>query len=293
MSAAVKEIRSVSRAVSVIDALCRLDGCGLADLHHATGLPKSTLRRILKTFECGGFVRCSLADGLYRANIGVPTYAETVDNPLIGQVVAAATPILEELSRKVPWPSDVLVRRGMRMKVVESNRSMTPLMVNQLEIGDQVDMLQSAVGRAYLAFCSEAERKEILSETCSTLSADQLMHIDSVLAVTRQRGYAERDTASTGGTNRFPLLADKLFAVAVPAVTRDHVICCINLLRPASAKVSADEARSLVSLLKSCASRIVNNYTAGRTAGLPARRANTTEAGLVGGDGLEPPTSCV
>ena len=262
MSTALKEIRSVSRAVSVIDALCRQDGCGLADLHRATGLPKSTLRRILKTFECSGFVRCSLADGLFRANIGVPAYANTADNPFIGQVVAAATPVLEELSKKVPWPSDVMVRRGMRMLVIETNRSMTPLFVNRLEIGDQVDMLQSAVGRAYLAFCSDAERKELLSETCRTFSAEQLTDIESMLNATRKRGYAERDTASTGGTSQFPLLADKLFAVAAPAVIDGRVLCCINLLRPASAKVSASEARSLVLLLKSYASKIVENYAA-------------------------------
>ena len=263
MSTAVKEIRSISRAVSVIDTLCRLDGCGLADLHRATGLPKSTLRRILKTFECSGFVRCSLADGLYRANIGMPAYADTAGNPFISQVVAAATPILQELSKKVPWPSDVLVRRGMRMQVVETNRSMTPLLVNRLKIGDQVDMLQSAVGRAYLAFCSEVERKEILSGTCRALGAEQLRNIESMLNATRKRGYAERDTASTGGTSQFPWLTDKLFAVATPAVVRGRVVCCVNLLRPASAKVSASEARSLVSLLKSCASKIVENYSAG------------------------------
>ncbi len=274
MSTAVKEIRSVSRAVSVIDALCRLDGCGLADLHRATGLPKSTLRRILKTFECSGFVRCSLADRLYRANVGIPAYADTADNPFIGQVVAAATPILQELSKKVPWPSDVLVRRGVRMEIVETNRSMTPLMVNRLEIGDQVDMLQSAVGRAYLAFCPDAERKEIMSKTCGALGGEQWRRIETALNATRKLGYAERDTASTGSTSQFPWLADKLFAVAVPAIVRNRVVCCINLLRPASAKVSASEARSLVLLLKSCASKIVENYSAG-----PATRAISAAGG--------------
>lgn len=263
MSTAVKEIRSISRAVSVIDTLCRLNGCGLAELHRATGLPKSTLRRILKTFERSGFVRCSLADGLYRANISMPGYADTANNPFIGQVVAAATPILQDLSNEVPWPSDLLVRRGVRMEIVETTRSMTPLMVNRLEIGDQVDILESAVGRAYLAFCSDVERKEILSETCKAVSAQQMRKIEDVLNVTRRRGYAERDTVSTGGTSQFPWLSDKLFAVAVPAVVRGKVICCINLLRPISAEMSVSEAHSLVVRLKSCARRIVENYSGG------------------------------
>lgn len=258
----VKEIRAVSRAAVVIDALCRREACSLAELHHETGLPKSTLRRILATFERTGFVRCSLADGLYRANIGVPWCAASIDNPRISQVVAAATPVLRDLSREVPWPSDVLVRRGTRLQIVETNRPMTPLKVNQLAIGDQVDMLNTAVGRAYLAFCPDDERDGIFREVQACWSASDRDRIEASLRETRRRGYGERDAAFTGGTSQFPFLADKLFAVAVPALFRSKVVCCINLLWPASAGVN--DVPSLVSLLESCAHKIVDNYLAGR-----------------------------
>ena len=116
----VKEIRALTRGVAVLNALCRAGACSLADLSRETCLPKSTLRRILTTFEQANFVRCSLADGLYRANVHAPAYQETAHNPFIGQIVAAATPVLEELATKVLWPSDVLIRDGRHMRSYRS-----------------------------------------------------------------------------------------------------------------------------------------------------------------------------
>ena len=95
MTAAVKEIRALTRGVKVVETLCRLGACGLAELHRETGLPKSTLRRILFTLEQATFLRCSLGDGLYRANIQIPAFLSDADaSPLIGRIVAAAKPVL-------------------------------------------------------------------------------------------------------------------------------------------------------------------------------------------------------
>jgi IclR family mhp operon transcriptional activator len=260
MSAAVKEIRALSRGVMVVETLCRRGACSLAELHHETGLPKSTLRRILATFKHANFLRCSLADGLYRANIHVPSYVETATNPSIGRIVAAATPVLEDLARKVTWPSDLMVRDGLQLRIVESNRALTPLQVNRTEIGDHVDMLSSAVGRAYLAFCPSAERDEILGQICGLRSAKEIAGVLRILSETRERGYAERDTKFTGSTDRHPLLTDRLYAVAVPILQREQVLCCINLLWPRAAMASIGNKDAIARMLQHCAAKIANNY---------------------------------
>jgi IclR family mhp operon transcriptional activator len=260
MSLAVKEIRALKRGIAVIETLCRLGACSLADLHRATNLPKSTLRRILATFEQGNFIRCSLADGLYRANVQIPSSSEAAISPFVGRIARAAIPVLEQLATKVAWPSDVLVRDGMRMRIVETNRALTPLLVNRSEIGDQVDMRNSAVGRAYLAFCPQAERDEILSEVFranGNTVADGLIRI---LRETRERGYGERDTAFTGGTDRYPLLTDKLYAIAVPVIANGRVICCVNMLWPRAAAPNVGDKNTMALLLKTHADRIASNY---------------------------------
>ena len=115
MTPAVKEIRVLARGVKVLETLCRLGACSLAELHRETALPKSTLRRILFTFERANFLRCSLGDGHYRANIQVPAFFSPADaSPFIGRIAASAKPVLAELSAKASWPTDLMVRDGLQ-----------------------------------------------------------------------------------------------------------------------------------------------------------------------------------
>ena len=66
-------IRAVARALNLLDAMNERQPCSLAELHHATGLPKPTVFRILATLEAEGYVRSEGALGQYRltARIGI------------------------------------------------------------------------------------------------------------------------------------------------------------------------------------------------------------------------------
>ena len=263
MMPAVKEIRVLARGVKVLETLCRLGACSLAELHRETALPKSTLRRILFTFEQANFLHCSLGDGLYRANIQVPAFFSPADaSPFIGRVVAAAKPVLAELSAKASWPTDLMVRDGPQLRIVETNRALSPFPVNQLEIGDNVDMLSSAVGRAYLAFCPQAERAEIVSQMRRLHGDAALAALPRILDETHERGYAVRAPTCTGGTKRHPTLIDNFHAIAVPVVLDEQVLCCINLLwRPSALSgTGAGYKLRMAGLLGQCAARIADNY---------------------------------
>lgn len=262
MTIAVKEIRALTRGVQVVQTLCRSGACSLADLHRETGLPKSTLRRILFTFEQANFLRCSLADGLYRANIQMPDHFDVTANPLVGRIVAAAKPALVELSAKAEWPTDLMVRNGTHLCIVETSRALSPFPVNRLEIGENVAMLKSAVGRAYLAFCPESERTEILQKIDLSDSSRNFESLPSVLEEIRANGYAERAPFCTGGTQQHPLLNDNLHAIAVPVLKDEHVICCINLLWRPTAIQGAGEKDRMLMLLREAAGKIAANYQA-------------------------------
>lgn len=263
MTVAVKEIRALVRGVKVVETLCRRGACSLADLHHETGLSKSTLRRILLTLEQATFLRCSLGDGLYRANIVVPAFPSAPDaSPFIGRILAAAKPVLAELSVKASWPTDLMVRDGLQLRIVETNRLLSPFPVNRLEIGDHVDMLASAVGRAYLAFCPQAERAEIIRQIRRKRSAELVTNLPRILAETRERGYGVRAPNCVGGTQQHPSLIDNLHAIAVPVLLGAQVLCCINLLwRPSAVSTLRDKAK-LARMLWRCAEKIANNYQA-------------------------------
>lgn len=255
----VKEVRAIQRAIAVIDALCRAGASTLSELSRATGLSKSTLRRILLTLENGHMVRCSLADRRYRANVHLPAYEQTIFNPRIARLTEAARPVLEDMARDVVWPSDLTIRDGLYLRVIETTRSISALSVNRNEIGDRVDIVSTAAGRAYLAFCPKAERDTLLAQIETQFGARAVRELVVALDVARAQGFAERGSLHTGNTERFPRRNDKLSAVAMPIMQRGRVAGSMNLLWPRGITETLGGAKAMAATLAQYIRRIEEN----------------------------------
>jgi IclR family mhp operon transcriptional activator len=170
----MKTINALERGLDVLRKLDERHGQSLAELHAATGIPKPSLLRILDTLEASGFAWRAIGDGRYRRRFALILRPSLADELLaIGEIAA---PFLESLRRKVIWPSDVLVFRDFRMELVETSRRQSTLGVAMYPLGYRVEMFLSAPGRAYLAFCSDAEREAVLADAalnppCSSAAA--------------------------------------------------------------------------------------------------------------------------
>ncbi len=259
-AAPVEDVRALRRGLKVIDYIASNGATSLAQLHRGTGLAKSTLRRLLATLEDENFIRRSLADGLFRSNISLPAQSQTAINPEHARIAAAARPVLEQLSRTSVWPSDVFVRSGYALTILDHNRSMTPLLVNRNQIGDRVDMITTGVGRAYLAFCPDVECEEILAHFEARRGVAAMQALRQALAETRKRGYGLRDATCTGATYSDPLLIDRLAAVALPVISDKKIICCINLLWPMEASSVVGPQDKIADMLREHACAIAANY---------------------------------
>jgi IclR family mhp operon transcriptional activator len=116
------------------------------------------------------------------------------------------------------------------MLVLESNRRLTSISVNRQVLGFRPHMLWSAMGRAYLAFCGDAEREGILdllrrSNREDNRAARDSRRVAQVLADTRARGYAVRDPRHAG----IDVAASRqVSAIAVPALGGGRVVACLN-----------------------------------------------------------------
>lgn len=223
MKSGTKRIEALARGLDVLKALYTRPGASLHQLHGTTGLPKATLLRSLRTLEARGFVSRRLADGGY---LPVPLASSAPTDPL----AEAAAPALEALSRAIPWPTDLGVRDGSSIVVLESNRRLCSIRVNRQALGARPHMLWSAMGRAYLAFCPDAEREEILatlraSNAPEDRAARNRRSIDALLEHTRARGYGVRDP-------RYGVLdlglARQVSAIAVPVRRGARVLACLN-----------------------------------------------------------------
>ena len=224
----MKRIEALARGLKVLSAVQAQPGTSLHALHKSTGFAKATLLRSLRTLEDAGFVSRRLADGAYLPGRLASTRPHVSRRWL--PLVEAAGPSLEALGRGIPWPTDLGVRDGSTMLVLESNRRLSSIRVNRQALGARPHMLWSAMGRAYLAFCADDEREEILAALrASTAAEDRLARnrrrVEKLLAETRTKGYGVRGIG-------YGVLdigrARQVSAIAVPVLHAGSVIASVN-----------------------------------------------------------------
>jgi len=217
------ENRSLDRAISVLEALGSNGACSLHQLHILTELPKSTLRRFLATLVKRRLVRQGFNDRLYRINITLPTLSRAEASPVTPQIIEAALPHMQVLTTEVGWPSDLQMRDGSRMRVVESTRVLSPFYVHGGGVDLEVNIFGSAGGRAFLLdedenkvlqIYKEAKKDPIFGPSRFGLTFEKLKH---ELVVMREAGYGFRRPGYLGESAP----DDKLNAIAVPVCQGD------------------------------------------------------------------------
>jgi IclR family transcriptional regulator, mhp operon transcriptional activator len=229
----VKPINGLSRGLDVLRALQAMRAASLHDLHQTTGLSKSTLTRIVHTLHLQGMVWQRMVDGAYLPSHSLQQRAQ-LDNA--DWLVEIASPVLESLCKKVSWPSVLTIPRLDYVEVLETNRPLSYFGDILLgPIGFRANMLRSASGRAYLAFCPDREREAVLHRLRQkNQPGDEKAHdarwVEQVVETTRQRGYSVRDPDFGGHYSKTRQeVNDERNSIAMPIQVNGHVLGCINL----------------------------------------------------------------
>ena len=262
----MKTINALERGLDVLRKLNERHGQSLAELHAATGIPKPSLLRILDTLEASGFAWRAIGDGRYRRRFALILRPSIADELLaIGEIAA---PFLENLRRKVIWPSDVLVFRDFRMELVETSRRQSTLGVAMYPLGYRVEMFLSAPGRAWLAFCSDAEREAVLADAALNpprlqRSRDVLRsELPAILDETRRLGYASRDPLFGGADDKdISVIDDRLDAIAVPLMAGGRVLATMNLVWPRKYRLKEQIVREHLADLQETAASIAAAFS--------------------------------
>ena len=247
----VKTIEALRRGLAVENLLHQHGVLSLHQMHRTSGIAKASLLRILATLEGAGRVHRRLADGRYLA-VPRPDAPTRSDASRWSQASAAS---LLELHRRLPWPSDIAVRDGLTMHVLESNRPLCAVAVNRGVVGFRPDMLESALGRAYFGSCPEPERAQMLQSLRahrhpSTRSAAR---INAIVEEVQRRGYGRRDPSHIGPDANS---AARFSAIAVPIRSAGAVAGCLSCVWLVEVVDEASIVANYLELLREQAHRI-------------------------------------
>lgn len=229
------QLRGAIRTLEVLRALNDHSGGSVSELAQRTGIPRPSLYRILETLRALGYVRRRSDREGYELTILVRSLSDGFNDE--AWVRAIALPIMDSLQREIVWPTDIATFFDDAMYLRETTRRQSPLTIDSARVGLRIPMLQSATGRAYLAFCSEADRHAILerlrrSSVAEDARACDQRFVSNLVKMTRRNGYGERHGEV------FP----KTGAIAVPVMRGAHVVCCLNISFIASALTPREAA---------------------------------------------------
>jgi IclR family mhp operon transcriptional activator len=229
----VKPIFALTRGLEVLQVLRGMRAASLQDLYQATGIPKSTLTRILFTAHLQGLVWQRMADGAFLPSHTLQRRDQRDDADWLVEV---ASPALEQLCKRVSWPSVLTVPRLDYMETIETNSPRAHFDdVPDNSVSFRVNMLRSASGRAYLAFCPDREREAVLHRLRQRdIPGHELAHdaewVQRLVRTTRQRGYSVRARDFGGHYSKIrEEVDDGRNSIAVPIRVEGQVLGCVNL----------------------------------------------------------------
>jgi len=242
-------IRSISRAFAVLRAMNQHQGSELRELHTLTGLPSPTVYRILATLRREGYVR-TVGGGRYQLTARVRELGAGYTEKLL--IVDVAAPIALRMTRRIRWPLAIGTLDGDALCVRYSTMPYSPLAVQATTVGHRLGLLESAMGLAYLGFCSAEERAiliDLLRSAPAPGAPAELARLDDLLALTRRRGYGLRLPHNPGQSA----------TVAVPICSRGQVLATLSMTTFGRAMTQATLARH-VPILRQTADEIARAF---------------------------------
>ncbi len=252
-----KMVQGLSRGLAVLKALNQAEGgwATIRELSEVTGLHRTTVRRLLETLQSEGVLRRSASDDSYRLTPDVRALSDGFREE--EWISEAASPVLGELLLKVVWPSDFATLDGLTMRVRETTHRFSPLSFHKVTVRRRLPLALTAAGRAYLAFCEEEERMELIdrlaAEPGSPFQGPGRQALISLLAQHREAGHAYNHGEW--------LPEQKIMALAVPVFHTGKVAGCINIVMLRSA-MSLTEARKKYLTPLHAAARKIEDYLA-------------------------------
>ena len=183
-------IQSVENALDVLEALCDEEGeVRISHLSERLSMNKTSVFRLLATFEGRGYVEKEESSGKYR--LGLTAYE--VGQKLLSrmELLKQARPVMERLVRDCNEATYVAVRRGDEILFMDMVDTTQKVKIVSL-VGKRFPLNKTAAGRVILAFSNQAN------------------------AVAEQRSAEYETIRKQGYTVDTDMLGEDIFSIACP-----------------------------------------------------------------------------
>lgn len=206
-------VEAVRRAFALLRIVNASGVATISQLHRATKIAKPTIVRMLETLMLDGYVDRDIFSGGYRVTSHVQSLSSGFKGtPLILEAARAWT---LRLTRTVLWPAAIGILEGDHIAIKFTTAAISPWPQPVSSLNMRLDLTTSALGRCYLAFCSDSEREQLLQG-----ATDELMprYVTTMLRTVRKDGYAMRD-GRVGPKG--------MQVVAMPIMSGGHAVACL------------------------------------------------------------------
>jgi IclR family mhp operon transcriptional activator len=188
-------VEAVHRAFEVLRAVNQLRIASINGIHEKTGMPKSTIVRMLETLMAEGYVARDNMCGGYRVTHSVNELTAGYNG--ISHIIEVARAPAIELTKRNKWPIGLGILDGDAMSIQFWTGAISPWAHTNTLLGGRADFITSAMGRAYLAFCPPEDLEKQIETFRNTPwrefdeTAERRLRL--LLEKIRKDGYSARD----------------------------------------------------------------------------------------------------
>jgi IclR family mhp operon transcriptional activator len=233
-------IEPIRRSFAILEALSRRPHGTIAALAAETGLPRPTVVRLLKNLVELGYVTQVSRELGYRLTDKVLGLAQGIR--FVDHFVDVAAPHMSRFTRKYGWPLYLGTISDRAITIRHSTAAESPMSFERAALQKRSPILSSALGRAWLAFCSAEERRAVLRD----LGVRPDTKLTAAFARIRRDGYSFTILPRTG----------RLQGIGVAIRKGERVMGCLSMRFIRSAMGEAEAGMRYGAPLNALASTI-------------------------------------
>jgi IclR family mhp operon transcriptional activator len=242
-------IRSVSRTISVLQAINRHGSLSMMAIAKNELLPYPTAYRIVQTLLHEGLIEQEPTRKHYRPTALVQSLAHGYEAQ--GRLVDYAGPIIRGLTREVGWPVFVTEQVGARMVVRDATHAETTLTYGPCHPGFSIPLVTSATGQAWIAYLAEEELDHVIqwhNPSDLRMDARAIAELKLRLAQIRADGYSAKACLNTD--------SNRSASIAAPVLENGKIKAVVTLIYFQSAMKECVAIQRYADAVRSAAAQI-------------------------------------